>query len=204
MPKQTDPPSPSKPVPASWWFLTGGVGPPPRTQAAFHRLASERKAAHRAEVTEKQQRKDAEKARKEALAKLEEEHKAALAKLEEEHGSSRLVGKVLQRQPRKRLGRKQLMEKYGPESSVKTGRGVLAMGSFGNVAKPQAEIPAGDSGDQAPAVDTGASDEETPEAGADSATVHTAVVADEEANDVEANETEGGNEAGGDSEARDG
>ncbi|KAK8089127.1 hypothetical protein PG997_004088 [Apiospora hydei] len=190
MPKQRDPPSPSKPVPYSWWFLTGGVGVPPRSQAGFHRLASERKAAHRVKVTAEQERDKAGKARKDALAKLEQEH-----------GPSGLVGRMLwrlrgggesetqkegekeregenkgaqrRRQQRKRLGRKELMEKYGPDSGVKAGRATRAMATSGNVSRPQADAHAVGSGDQAPADDVAANDTEAVDAGAAAADSNT-------------------------------
>ncbi|KAK7951496.1 uncharacterized protein PG986_007224 [Apiospora aurea] len=69
----------------------GGSSPaasarPPRTQAGFHRLASERKAAHRAKITAEQERGKAGQARKDALARLEQEH-----------GPSGLIGRMLWR-----------------------------------------------------------------------------------------------------------
>lgn len=188
MPKQPDPPSPSKPVPTSWWFLTGGVGAPPRTQAAFHRLASERKAAYRARVIAKQECEEAEQALKDALAKLEAEH-----------GPSGLVGRMLWRLRggagdnsqdveegddgtaggdggggnkscqgrRQRLGRKELMERYGPDSGIKTGRAAMAMAESRSVSKPQANVHAGDSVDHAPVSDTAADNATADDARAD-------------------------------------
>ncbi|KAK7908089.1 hypothetical protein PG985_015392 [Apiospora marii] len=185
MPKQRDPPSPSKPVPASWWFLTGGTGAPPRTQAGFHHLTLERKAAYRAKVMTKLERKEAEQARKDAVAKVEQTRKDALAELEAEYGPSGLVGRMLWRlrggvgdnspkqgdgdgvaangdgdkscqRRRQRLGRKELMKKYGPGSGVKAGRTEMAMAKSRSVPKPQADAQAGGNGDQAPVNGTAA------------------------------------------------
>ncbi|KAK8082031.1 hypothetical protein PG996_000812 [Apiospora saccharicola] len=204
MPKQQDPPSPTKPVPASWWFLTGGVGAPPRTQAGFHRLASERKAAYRARVMAKQEREEAEHARKDALAKVEQARKDALAKLEAEHGPSGFVSKMLWRlrggagdncqkeeegkgdegtvddedgnrtyqQRRQRLSRKDLMERYGPDSGVKTGRAAMAMTKSRGVPKPKADAHAGGSGDQASVDDTAANNATADDPGADNGEAH--------------------------------
>ncbi|KAK8049507.1 hypothetical protein PG994_011237 [Apiospora phragmitis] len=161
MPKQPDPPSPSKPVPTSWWFLTGGVGAPLRSRTGFHRLASERKAAHRAEATAKRECGEAKQARKDALAKLEEEHGPLGAREVEgeKKGHQR-------RQQRQRLGRKELMERYGPDSGVKAGRGAMAMATPGSAHRPQDDVSAGGSGDQAPA-DRRAEGTRVDEAGAD-------------------------------------
>lgn len=189
MPKQRDPPSPSKPVPTSWWFLTGGVGAPPRTQAGFHHLASERKAAYRARTMAEYEREEAEQARKDALAKLEAEH-----------GPSGLVGRMLRRlrggaddngqqeeegegdataghgnenkgcqHRRQRLDRKELMEKYGPDSGIKTGRAALTMAKSGSMPKPQADACAGGSGDQALVNGTAVDNTTTDNAGEDGA-----------------------------------
>ncbi|KAK8138670.1 hypothetical protein PG984_002050 [Apiospora sp. TS-2023a] len=230
MPKQPDPPSPTnhrtpcnaqatRPVPTSWWFLTGGVGAPPRTQAGFHRLASERKAAYRAKVMAKQEREEAEQARKDALAKVEQARKDALAKLEAEHGPSGLVGRTLWRfrggagngsqkedegeeaandgdgskncqRRRQRLGRKELMERYGPDSGVKTGRAAMAMAKSIGVPKPQADAHAGGSGEQASVDNTAANNGTADDPGADNGEAHDTGTDDTGADDATADDTE--------------
>ncbi|KAI1872559.1 hypothetical protein JX265_005439 [Neoarthrinium moseri] len=97
------------PISLTHWFITGGRGAPP-ARSAFLRLASERKAAHRAQQTA---RDDAKQAREAA----EQAHKEALAKLREQHGTPGLRGLVkrtlgMESRP-KQPGRGELMERFG-------------------------------------------------------------------------------------------
>ncbi|KAK8114701.1 hypothetical protein PG999_006770 [Apiospora kogelbergensis] len=73
------------------------------------------------------------------------------------------------------------MEKFGPNSGVKAGRGALTMATSGSSSKPQAEVSAGTSSEQAPtAVDTEAADAGGDNARAEDTGADGAAAADED------------------------
>ncbi|KAK7757782.1 hypothetical protein SLS62_000160 [Diatrype stigma] len=88
-------PDPSDRVSFGHWLMIGGMGPSP-TKAKLLRMTSERKAAHREEKG------------------YAEERKKALAEFEEQWGP---VSAGLGANRRKKPGRAELMETYGPKGS---------------------------------------------------------------------------------------
>ncbi|KAF7537549.1 hypothetical protein G7054_g3639 [Neopestalotiopsis clavispora] len=66
-----------EPIPAAYWYLVLGTGPPP-TRSNLLRMASERRAVHCAGIA-------AEEARRETAAKAKESRKEAIAKAKADH-----------------------------------------------------------------------------------------------------------------------
>lgn len=77
-----------EPIPAAYWYLVLGTGPPP-TRSKLLRMASERRAVHRAGIAAEEVRREttakAKESRKEALTKTKESRKDAIAKAKADH-----------------------------------------------------------------------------------------------------------------------
>lgn len=117
-------------IPLSYWYIVGGTGPPP-TRSAFLRMASERKAAHRAGVRAKE-------ARREAVAKAHAENPVPsfLDGLKKELG----LGKSGNDSP----SREELMSKYGgKDKSLRKSRQMKTNEDTSAAAEPQDSSPGG-------------------------------------------------------------
>ncbi|KAI0594017.1 hypothetical protein F4775DRAFT_461332 [Biscogniauxia sp. FL1348] len=84
------------PLPLSYWLMTGGTGPPPSSWSIFHRLASERKAAHR------------------EAAAWSRRRAAARAEFEREWRAEAEQWKKKKNRPRRR---EELMARFGPQGT---------------------------------------------------------------------------------------
>ncbi|KAI4598347.1 hypothetical protein KJ359_002756 [Pestalotiopsis sp. 9143b] len=119
-------------IPLPYWYIVGGTGPPP-TRSAFLRMASERKAAHRAGVRAKE-------ARREAVAKAHAENPIPnfLDGLKQKLG----LGKSGKDSP----SREELMSKYGgKDKSLRRSRQMRnnESASAAAAAEPQDSSPGG-------------------------------------------------------------
>jgi hypothetical protein len=87
-PKSRMPTNDDEPIPAAYWYLVLGTGPPP-TRSNLLRMASERRAVHRAGIAAEEVRREttakAKESRKEALTKTKESRKDAIAKAKADH-----------------------------------------------------------------------------------------------------------------------
>ncbi|KAK6220998.1 hypothetical protein LQW54_001570 [Pestalotiopsis sp. IQ-011] len=135
-------------IPLSYWYIVGGTGPPP-TRSAFLRMASERKAAHRAGVRAKE-------ARREAVAKAQADNPVPsfVDSLKKKLG----LGKSNKDSP----SREELMSKYGgKDKSLRRSRQMKSNEntSAAAAAVPQDSSPGGNVPIAAVVEDDGANDE---------------------------------------------